>query len=87
MEAGRVDHEDLIRLYQGMVMTRALLDHQELLTERQREVVDMYFRENLQQQQIAEKLGISQQAVGDSLQRARAAIGKKMKSQFMSSGG
>ncbi len=74
MEAGRVDHEDLPRLYQGMIMTRALLDHFHDLTERQQQVVHLYFRENLQQQQIADQLGITQQAVGDSLSRARIAV-------------
>ena len=78
-EAGRVDHEDLPRLYQGMMMTRAILDNVEMLTRRQQEIVQLYFRENLQQQQIAESLGISQQAVGDSLARARATIGTKLK--------
>ena len=81
LEAGRVDHEDLPRLYEGMVMTRALLDAAGTLTKRQEEIVQMYFRENLQQKQIAEALGISQQAVGDSLARARATVGKKLKSQ------
>ena len=80
MEAGRVDHEDLPRLYEGIIMTRAILDNAGILTRRQQQVVQLYFRENLQQQQIAERLGISQQAVGDSLARARAAVGRKLKS-------
>ena len=80
MEAGRVDHEDLMRLCQGMSMTRAILDNVDILTDRQQQVVQLYFRENFQQQQIAERLGISQQAVGDSLARARTAVGKKLKS-------
>ena len=82
MESGRVDHEDLPRLYQGMIMTRALLDNMNLLTERQQEVVQMYYRENLQQQQIADALGISQQAVGDSLARARSTVGTKLKREL-----
>jgi len=60
--------------------TRAILDNVGILTRRQQQVVQLYFRENLQQQQIAERLGISQQAVGDSLARARAAVGRKLKS-------
>ena len=80
LEAGRVDHEDLLRLYQGMAMTRAILDNVSNLTQRQQQIVQLYFRENLQQQQIAQRLGISQQAVGDSLMRARASIGTRLKS-------
>ncbi len=78
MESGRVDHEDLLRLHQGVMMTRAILDNVDILTDRQQQIVQLYFRENLQQQQIAEQLGVSQQAVGDSLARARIAVGKKL---------
>lgn len=81
LEAGRVDHEDLERLYHGRIMTQALLDHADELTERQREVVQLYYRENLQQVEIAERLQVSQQAVGDSLARAKAAVGKLLKGQ------
>ena len=81
METGRVDHEDLLRLYQGVSMTRAILDNVGILTHRQQQIVQLYFRESFQQQQIAVQLGISQQAVGDALARARAAVGKKLKSQ------
>jgi len=79
MEAGRVDHEDLARIHQGKVMTHALLDHLEELTQRQREVVHLYYERNLQQREIAERLGVTQQAVGDALVRARLAVGKKLK--------
>ncbi len=78
MESGRVDHEDLQRLHQGVTMTRAILDNVGILTQRQQQIVQLYFRENLQQQQIAERLGISQQAVGDALVRSRTAVGKKL---------
>lgn len=79
LEAGRVDHEDLVRLYQGRIMTQALLDHVEILTARQQEVVNLYYRENKQQTEIAEILKISQQAVGDALARAKAAVGKRLR--------
>jgi DNA-directed RNA polymerase specialized sigma subunit len=82
MTAGRVDHEDLARLYQGRIMTHAILDHVESLTERQQEVVQLYYRENLQQFEIAETLHISQQAVGDALVRAKLAVGKKLKGYY-----
>ena len=39
----------------------------EVLTERQREVVRLYFLDGLNQRQVAEKLGISQQAVSEHL--------------------
>lgn len=47
MEAGRVDREDLERLYQGRIMAHALLDNLHLLTERQQQVVQLYYRESL----------------------------------------
>ena len=79
MEAGRVDHEDLPRLYRGRIMTRALLDNLDLLTDRQRQVVELYFQRGLQQREIAHELGISQQAVADTLIRARNSVGTKLK--------
>jgi len=44
---------------------RAIID--EVLTPRQREVVFLYFFEELNQREIAEKLGISQQSVSEHL--------------------
>jgi RNA polymerase sigma factor (sigma-70 family) len=44
---------------------RDILDR--ALTPRQREVVQMYFFEGLNQRQIAERLGITQQSVGEHL--------------------
>jgi len=79
MEQGRVDHDDLLRIYQGRMMTQALLDNVDLLTARQRDVVTLYYREVLSQQEIAQRLGITQQAVADSLQRARATVGNELR--------
>ncbi len=79
MERGRVDSEDLPRLHMGVRLTNALLDSEEILTERQRIVVQLYYREDCMQKEIAERLGITQQAVMDSLKRARLAVGKHMK--------
>ena len=79
LEQGRVDYQDLVRIYQGRLMTHAILDNLDLLTPRQREVVHLYYRENKQQREIAENLTITQQAVGDALQRARATIGRKIR--------
>lgn len=44
---------------------RAIID--EILTPRQREVIFLYFFEGLNQRQIAERLGISQQSVSERL--------------------
>ncbi|MGA1780006.1 MAG: sigma factor-like helix-turn-helix DNA-binding protein, partial [Planctomycetota bacterium] len=49
-----------------------------ILTERQQEVVRLYYRESLQQHEIASLLGVSQQAVHDSLRRARKTVGEKI---------
>lgn len=76
MERGRVDSEDLSRLYMGLRSVHVLLDNIELLTPRQQEVVRLYYRDSLMQQEIAERLQVSQQAVADSLVRARRAIGR-----------
>ncbi len=79
LEAGRVDHEDLERIHQRRIMTNALLDNVDVLTNSQKQVVEFYDRENLQQVEIARTLSISQQAVGDALARAKLTIGKKLK--------
>jgi RNA polymerase sigma factor (sigma-70 family) len=78
MEQGRVDYEDLLNIYQGRLMTHALLDNLDVLTDRQREVVTLYYREVLSQAEVAQRLGITQQAVADSLQRARTSVGKEL---------
>ncbi len=80
MERGRVDAEDLQKIHLGRQLTQALLDYAHLLTARQQEVIAMYYRQAMQQQEIADSLGITQQAVNDSLKRARLTIGKLLKS-------
>ncbi len=82
LERGRIDYEDMERIYQGRIMTHALLDNIDLLTDRQREVVQMYYRENQQQEEIAQALSITQQAVHDSLTRAKRTIGEKLKRYY-----
>jgi RNA polymerase sigma factor (sigma-70 family) len=79
MQTGRVDHADLERLYQGRIVTHAMLDNVDVLTPRQQDIVQLYFRENLQQTEIAERLGISQQAIADALVRAKVTVGQKLK--------
>lgn len=82
MERGRLDFEDLERLYQGRIMTHAILDNVDLLTNRQRQVVQLYYQENKQQEEIARTLSITQQAVHDALLRAKRTIGKKLKRYY-----
>lgn len=79
MERARVDHEDLVSLHMGIRLTHAILDHEHILTPKQREIVRLYYRESLLQEQIAERLGVTQQAIHDSLQRARANIGRHVR--------
>ncbi len=76
MERGRIDPEDLPKLHMGVRLTNAILDHEHILTPRQREVIRLYYREALQQNEIATRLGITQQAVNDGLKRARLAVGR-----------
>lgn len=81
MDAGRVDPADLPRIYQGRIVTHAILDCVDALTQRQQQVVNLYYRESLSQREIATRLHISQQAVGDALLRARLAAGRWLKTQ------
>lgn len=77
METGRVDYEDLPNLYVGRIMRRIILDNEESLTERQQEVVRLYYREGLYQKDIADQLGISQQGVSDHLEAVRTRLWKQ----------
>lgn len=61
--AARRAREDRARAL--MPEVRAILDS--VLTPRQREVVTLYFLEKLNQREIAERLGISQQSVSEHL--------------------
>ncbi len=79
MDQGRVDPEDLPRIWRGIMFTRAILDNDHLLTPHQRHVVRLYYREQLQQKEIATIFGITQQAVNDALEKARRKIGQFLK--------
>ena len=66
------DAEDLERRHTRSDRARELLPElqaivMEVLTERQREVVTLYFFGELNQRQIAAQLGVSQQAVSEHL--------------------
>ena len=58
-------HERTDRARQLWPQLQRIID--EVLTDRQRQVVLLYFIEELNQRQIAEKLGISQQSVSEHL--------------------
>jgi RNA polymerase sigma factor (sigma-70 family) len=79
MEQGRLDAEDLPRIFQGRIITKAILDNVDILTELQQQVVQLYYREEHLQREIAAKLGITQQGVNDHLRRIRDKIGKHLK--------
>jgi len=71
MERGRVDYEDLPRIYEGRIVTNLILDNEDLLTDRQREIVRLYYRESLMQEDIGHTLSITQQAVAAALKAVR----------------
>ncbi len=71
MEQGRVDFEDLPRIHEGRIVTNLVLDNEDILTERQGEIVRLYYRENMLQGRIGAALNITQQAVADSLKSVR----------------
>jgi DNA-directed RNA polymerase specialized sigma subunit len=79
METGRVDYEDLQNLYVGRIMTRIILDNEDSLTDKQKEVVRLYYRESMLQKEIAIELGISQQAVSDHLEAVKNRLWKTFK--------
>ena len=58
-------HERAERAKALLPTVRAIMD--EVLTPRQREVIELYFFEGLNQREIAEQLGISQQSVSEHL--------------------
>ncbi len=57
-------------------LKEALPEALEKLTDRQREVVIMYFWHNLTQQEIADELGITQKVVAVHLKRSLRKLGK-----------
>jgi DNA-directed RNA polymerase specialized sigma subunit len=81
-EQGRVDKEDLPRIAQGRLVTNLILDHEDHLTGRQKEIVRLYYRESLLQREIAAVLHITQQAVADCLSRIRQTIFNRIKKQW-----
>jgi len=71
MEQGRVDYEDLPRIYEGKMVTNLILDNEDLLSPRQQDIVRLYYRESMKQVDIGKALGITQQAVAAALKSVR----------------
>lgn len=78
MEQGRVDFEDLPRIFQGRAETSEILNFEEFLPDAQREIVRLYYREGLFQREIGQILNVTQQAVNDYLRRIRRKVGKHL---------
>lgn len=53
-----------------LIWRETFLEMLEILTEKQKMVVSLYYIDNLKQREIAQKMGISQQSVGQILKRA-----------------
>ncbi len=81
MEQGRVDPEDLPRLWIGRITTHLILDYEDRLTARQQQVVQLYYRESLLQREISERLSISQPAVNKILADVRRKVWKLYKNE------
>lgn len=79
MEQGRVDPTDLPQLWRGIMFTRAILDYDHILTPKQQTIVRLYYREQLLQKEIARICKVTQQAINDTLERARKKIGQFLK--------
>lgn len=45
-----------------------------MLTERQREIMNLYYEDNLSLSEVAEELGISKQGVSDSIKRSEKTL-------------
>ncbi|MCX7703173.1 MAG: sigma-70 family RNA polymerase sigma factor [Planctomycetota bacterium] len=76
---GRINHghlssEALHRIVRRRWITKVILDWRHMLSGRQRQVIDMYYNENLTQDEIAKRLGIAQKNVSVYLSRAYRAI-------------
>lgn len=62
-------------MYDKIVQIALLFDfYGQLLTEKQREIVDMYYNNDLSLGEISEQHGISRQGVYDSLKRAERTL-------------
>ena len=53
-----------------------------LLTERQQTFVDLYFNEDLSLTEIADRFGVTKQAVSDGLKKSEIDINRKMLSEI-----
>ena len=70
-----VRHKDTDMKFDDVTRQSLLYDfYGELLTERQKEVMELYNEENLSLAEIAEEFGISRQGVHDALHKAQKAL-------------
>ena len=68
-------HEDSDMKFDDVTRQSLLYDfYGELLTDRQKEVMELYNEENLSLAEIAEEFGISRQGVHDALHKAQKAL-------------
>lgn len=70
--------EELPDVLEAIVQRDMLSELLDCLTERQREVVTSYFFDELTQQQIADKLGVSQRAVAYHMEAALKRLRKNV---------
>lgn len=77
IQAGEVHDQTPEDILWGRIVTQIILDYERhyKLSDPQKEVLNLYYRQGLEEPEIAKVLGIKQQAVNNRLQRARKRIG------------
>lgn len=69
---------DMLRVLERRIFVRAVLDHRDCLTRRQRVVFDCYYNDGMSHSEIAAHLGITRNAASETLARARERIDQAM---------
>ena len=62
------------KLDKNVEVTLLLDFYGNMLTERQREIMNLYYEDNLSLSEVAEELGISKQGVSDSIKRSEKTL-------------
>ena len=62
------------KLDKNVEVTLLLDFYGNMLTERQREIMTLYYEDNLSLSEVAEELGISKQGVSDSIKRSEKTL-------------